>query len=72
LSEAEAAKGGQFNGEKNVTYNHYNEAAMENIDDEEPSLGEAKDLDQLTKDEPDRVDAEEFITEITETTPEPA
>jgi hypothetical protein len=40
--------------------------------DEQPSLGEPKDLDQLIKDEPEQVISEEFITEVTIITPEPA
>jgi hypothetical protein len=44
---------------------------MATIDDQEPKLGEPKDLGELEKEEPDRVDIEEFITEVTVTTEEP-
>ncbi len=44
---------------------------MCSIDVQGPSVGEPKNLDQLTKDEPDRVGVEEFIVEITVTAQEP-
>jgi len=43
---------------------------MSNIDAQGPSVGEPKNLDQLIKDDPDRVGVEEFIVEITVTTRE--
>jgi hypothetical protein len=39
---------------------------------DEPKTGELKDLDDLTADEPDQIDAEEFIVDVKTIEPEPA